>query len=380
MKLLRKRKNSGVRTEDLTEEVLIGRPGRFALVMFLSLALFFLALFLNINLGSIPIPVGEICQMLWDGLRFSFGNLLTKGRYAEELHAVVHQSTASQILFSIRIPRLLLAAVLGGALAVSGYLLQVFFRNPIAGPFVLGISSGSKMMVGITLIFLSPHLKTISSLTLVSAAFAGALITTSVALIFARKVHNMSLLLVVGIMVGYICSAITDFSIAFAQDHEIVNLTNWAMGSFSASNWHQLRMALLLCLPGVLAAALLSKPISAYALGENYARSMGIRIKPFRIALILISSLLSACVTALAGPISFVGIAVPHLTRSFLKSSKPSYVIPASFLCGSVFCMFCDLIARTAFSPTELAISTVTSFFGAPVVITMMLRRKAEVS
>ena len=184
------------------------------------------------------------------------------------------------------------------------------------------------------------------------------------------------MLLVICIMVGYICSAFTDFCITFANDHDIVNLTNWSMGTFSGANWNNVNTAVLICIPGIVAALLLSKPIYAYALGEGYAQSMGIRIKPFRILLILLSSLLSACVTALAGPISFVGIAVPHITRTLLKSSKPAFVIPAAFLCGAVFCVFCDLIARIVFAPIELAIGTVTSVFGAPVVIYMMIKRR----
>ncbi|MBQ7061132.1 MAG: iron chelate uptake ABC transporter family permease subunit, partial [Clostridia bacterium] len=127
---------------------------------------------------------------------------------------------------------------------------------------------------------------------------------------------------------------------------------------------------------GMIAAVFLSKPMGAYQLGEAYARTMGVNVKRFRIALVLLSSLLSACVTALAGPISFVGIAVPHITRTLLKSSKPAFVIPAAFLAGAVFCVFCDLIARTVFSPTELNIGTVTSIFGAPVVIWMMVNRR----
>lgn len=186
----------------------------------------------------------------------------------------------------------------------------------------------------------------------------------------------MSMLLVIGIMVGYICGAVTDFCITFADDHDVVNLTNWSMGTFSGASWDNVQTAMLMCIPGILAALLLSKPISAYALGEGYAQSMGIRIKPFSILLILLSSLLSACVTALAGPISFVGIAVPHITRTLLKSSKPVFVIPSTFLCGAVFCVFSDLIARTVFAPTELAIGTVTSVFGAPVVIYMMVKRR----
>ena len=214
---------------------------------------------------------------------------------------------------------------------------------------------------------------------MILAAFAGSLLITSLVLLFSQKVRNMSMLLVIGIMVGYICGAVTDFCVTFADDHDVVNLTNWSMGTFSGASWADLRLAAALCLPGTLGALALSKPICAYALGEGYAKSMGVRVKPFRVALILLSSLLSACVTALAGPISFVGIAVPHITRSLLKSSRPAYVIPASFLCGAVFCGFCDLLARTVFAPTELAIGTVTSIFGAPVVIYMMVRKKQEV-
>lgn len=314
--------------------------------------------------------------MIWNGIRYGIANIFTRGGYTEELNAVINSSTESQILFRIRIPRMLLAAVLGGALSVSGYLLQVFFRNPIAGPFVLGISSGAKMVVGITLIFLTQYIGSISSLTLILAAFLGSLLITFIVLLFSQKVRNMSMLLVIGIMVGYICGAVTDFCITFADDHDVVNLTNWSMGTFSGASWDNVQTAMLMCIPGILAALLLSKPISAYALGEGYAQSMGIRIKPFRVLLILLSSLLSACVTALAGPISFVGIAVPHITRTLLKSSKPVFVIPSTFLCGAVFCVFCDLIARTVFAPTELAIGTVTSVFGAPVVIYMMVKRR----
>lgn len=358
------------------EKIKLGNVGRFSSVMLLLSGLLVLALIMNVNIGSVSIAVQDVFRMLWDGIRCGVINVLTRGGYAQELEAVMKSSTESQILFSIRIPRMLLAAILGGALSVSGYLLQVFFRNPIAGPFVLGISSGAKMVVGITLIFLARHIGTISSFTLILAAFIGSLLITSIVLLFSQKVRNMSMLLVIGIMVGYICGAVTDFCITFADDHDVVNLTNWSMGTFSGAGWDNVQTAVMMCVPGILAALLLSKPISAYALGEGYAQSMGIRIKPFRVLLILLSSLLSACVTALAGPISFVGIAVPHITRTLLKSSKPVFVIPATFLCGAVFCVFCDLIARTVFAPTELAIGTVTSVFGAPVVIYMMVKRR----
>ena len=330
--------------------------GRFILVITLLLLLLLAALVVNLAVGSVHMSPGEI----WE--------LLLKGSGA---------STESLILFSIRMPRMLLAAILGGALAVSGFLLQSFFRNPIAGPFVLGISSGAKMIVGITMIFLAGSI-TMSPQALILAAFIGSILITAIVLLFSQKVGNMSMLLVVGIMVGYICSAVTDIAVTFASEQDIVNLKYWSMGTFSGKGWDSVVTAAEVCIPGVIASWLLSKPMGAYALGEGYAMSMGVAVKPFRIALILLSSLLSACVTALAGPISFVGIAVPHITRTLLKSSKPILVIPAAFLCGAVFCVFCDLIARTVFSPTELNIGTVTSVFGAPVVIWMMVKKKRE--
>ena len=166
--------------------------------------------------------------------------------------------------------------------------------------------------------------------------------------------------------------------VTFAEDSDIVNLHGWSLGSFSGMSWDNVTTAAILVGVTTLAVFLLSKPIGAYQLGEAYAQSMGVNIRVFRVALILLSSLLSACVTAFAGPISFVGIAVPYLVKRLLNTSKPIVVIPAVFLGGAVFCMGCDLIARTAFAPTELNISTVTSVFGAPVVIGMMLRRNKE--
>ena len=331
-----------------------GSGGRFTLVMLILLALLIAALFLNLAVGSVKMSLAEI----WE--------LIKSGRNA---------STESLILFNIRIPRMLLAAVLGGALAVSGFLLQSFFRNPIAGPFVLGISSGAKMIVGITMIFLAGTI-TLSPAALIIAAFIGSLMITAVVLLFSQKVRNMELLLVIGIMVGYICSAVTDIAVTFASEQDIVNLKYWSMGTFSGKGWDSVVTAAVVCFPTLIISWLLSKPMGAYALGEGYAKSMGVNIKPFRLALILLSSLLSACVTALAGPISFVGIAVPHITRTLIKSSKPALVIPAATLCGAVFCVLCDLIARTVFSPTELNIGTVTSVFGAPVVIWMMISRR----
>jgi len=186
------------------------------------------------------------------------------------------------------------------------------------------------------------------------------------------------MLVIGGVMIGYICSAVTDFVVTFADDSNIVNLHNWSMGSFSGMSWDNISVMSAVVFVSLAITFLMSKPIGAYQLGEVYARNMGVNIKLFRVQLILLSSILSACVTAFAGPISFVGIAVPHLIKSLLKTAKPILVIPACFLGGAVFCLFCDMIARTVFAPTELSISSVTAIFGAPVVIYAMFAQKSS--
>ena len=328
---------------------------RYGLVFAALIAALLAVAVLNVATGSVSIPAGRVIRALLGG----------EGESAE-----------AGIIWKIRLPRALMAALLGGALALSGFLLQTFFANPIAGPFVLGISSGAKLAVALTLVFALRGAGAASSGALIAAAFAGSLLAVGFILLLSRKLKHAATLLVAGIMIGYICSAVTDFVVTFAEDADIVNLRGWSLGSFSGMSWENVGVAAVMV--GVTAAVTFSmaKPIGAYQLGEAYAQSMGVNIRAFRVALILVSSLLSATVTAFAGPISFVGIAVPHLVKRALNTSKPLIVIPAVFLGGAVFCMGCDLIARTAFAPTELNISTVTSVFGAPVVIAMMLRRQ----
>ena len=177
-------------------------------------------------------------------------------------------------------------------------------------------------------------------------------------------------------MIGYLCSAVTEFVVTFASDANIVNLHNWSMGSFSGVSWANLRVLLPVIGAALVGSFLLSKPMGAYQLGEGCARSMGVNIRAFRTALILLSSVLSASVTAFAGPISFVGIAVPHLAKGLFGTARPILMIPACFLGGAAFCLFCDGLARTVFAPTELSISAVTAVLGAPIVIWIMLRRR----
>ena len=284
-------------------------------------------------------------------------------------------SMVTRILWDIRLPRTLAAGILGGALALAGYLLQTFFHNPIAGPFVLGISSGAKMVVALVMVFLLGNTIRVSSGVLILAAFLGAMLSMGFVLLMARKVDSMSMLVVSGVMIGYICSAITELVVTFAEDADIVNLHNWSRGSFSGMTWDKVAVMSVVTAAAFVFVFLLAKPLEAYQLGEIYAQNLGVNIRLLRILLVLLSSVLSACIVAFAGPISFVGIAVPQLIRKLFGTTKPLLMIPACFLGGSVFCLFCDLLARTWMAPTELSISTVTAIFGAPVVLWIMVAR-----
>ena len=333
------------------------KRNRYALI-FLCLAVAVAVLLgANVCIGSVSIPLKEVLSILGEGSG---------------------SSVSAGIVLEIRLPRALAAAILGGGLALSGYLLQTFFHNPIAGPFILGISSGAKLVVALVMVYLLERAMQASSLLLIAAAFAGAMISMGFVLLMSKVLSHMATLIVSGVMIGYICTAITDFVVTFADDSDIVNLHNWSQGSFSGISWDNVAVMTVVIFLTSACVFLMSKSISAYQLGEAYAQNMGLNIKLFRALLVLLSSLLSACVTAFAGPVSFVGIAVPQIVKNLFHTSRPLLMIPASFLGGAAFCMFCDLLARTLFAPTELSISTVTAVFGAPVVIVILLRTRKE--
>lgn len=323
----------------------------------------FILFILNICMGSVRIPLPEI---------------------AEALAGRGNGGASARILWDIRLPRALAGLLLGGALSLSGYLLQTFFNNPIAGPFVLGISSGAKMAVALVMVFfmrrqvLSGKGGRVTSAAMILAAFIGAMLSMGFVLMMSRKVNHMSMLVVSGVMIGYICSAVTELVITFASDAQIVNLHNWSRGSFSGMDWENVQVMAAVIAAAFTAVFLLSKPLGAYRLGEVYARNMGVNMKLLQICLVVFSSILSACVVAFAGPVSFVGVATPHLVKKLLGTAQPLKMIPACFLGGSAFCLVCDLLARTMLAPTELSISTVTAIFGAPVVLWIMSERRKE--
>ncbi|MBQ7260643.1 MAG: iron ABC transporter permease [Lachnospiraceae bacterium] len=324
-----------------------GYTAGYLLLVFLLL----LAAALNLGVGSVNVSLKEFLALF-------------KGQDID--------SAAYHIIMDIRLPRLVAAGLLGGALSVSGLLLQVFFNNPIAGPYVLGVSSAAKLAVALMLIVTLRYGVHLSSWGMILGAFIGSMISMLFIIFIASRVHSMSVLIICGVMAGYICSAITDVAVTFADDSNIVNLHSWSLGSFSGiSRENNIAAASVISL-ALVCAFLLSKPMKAYRIGEVYAAGLGVDIKRFRVMLVLLSGLLSACVTAFAGPVSFVGIAVPHLMRNIFKTEDPPVTISSCFLGGAIFCLLSDLIARTLFAPVELSISSVTSILGAPVVIRLL--------
>ena len=328
---------------------------RKTILFIIMTAVIMLLFIINICTGSVSVSPSEILRVIMSG---------------------DHDSYIGRIILDIRLPRIVQAAFLGGGLALSGYLLQTFFNNPIAGPYILGISSGAKLFVAVLMVFSMGAGFVLRSWMMVAAAFIGSLTATSFVLLVSSKVRAMAILIVCGVMIGYICSAVTDLLVTFADDNNIVNLHNWSLGTFSSASWDDALCYIPVVTAGFIAAFLMSKTIEVYAFGEEYAYTLGVNVKHFRLILILVSSLLSATVTAFAGPVSFVGIAMPHVARTVLRSSDPREVIPASFMLGTAFCLLSDMLARSLFAPTELSISTVTAVFGAPIVIGMLLKRR----
>ncbi|NME96481.1 iron ABC transporter permease [Clostridium cochlearium] len=328
------------------------------LLVLLLIVTFFVFAFC-IGFGSVKIDIKEVIHIIFKNEAFN--------------------PTNKDIVMDIRFPRALATLVGGAALALSGLLLQIFFKNPIVEPYVLGISSGSTLFValimlgGVTLGFENP-----SPYMLVLGAFLGALLVMMLVVAFAIKVKDIVTLLVIGIMVGYICSAVTNILIAFADKEQIYGFVMWTKGSFSGFTWNNISVLMLVGIPIIIASFFAVKPLNAFLMGEEYAKSMGVNIKKFRLIIILIASILTAVVTAFTGPVAFIGLAVPHITRLIFKTSDNRILIPGTVIIGAIVTSFCDLICRTLFAPTELSISAITSFMGAPIVIYLILKRRAS--
>ncbi len=325
--------------------------------------------FIYICLGPVKIPMNYIMKVLALGIDKAFNSKL-----------MVPQSLVEyfDIIWKIRLPRVLAGFLAGAALSVSGLLLQVLFRNPIVGPWVLGVESGSALAVG--LLVLAGALAVPGGITSPWAIFAaslmGSLAVMMLVLSIASIVRSIVTLLLIGIMIGYICSAVLSILEVLARNIQLHAFIIWSFGSLSFVTWSQLKLIALVSLPCILLSILLGKCLNAYLLGEDYAKTLGVDVRNMRVVIILLASILTAIITAFTGPIAFIGLAVPHIARLILKTNDARLLVPASALLGSILTVYCDLAARLILSPQELPISTMTSLIGAPIVITLLMRRR----
>lgn len=314
-----------------------------------------IAFILDIWLGSVHIPVPDIIHTL-------LGN--------------ASNPTWDKIIWLFRMPKAITAIVAGGSLAVSGLLMQSFFRNPLAGPFVLGISSGASLgvallvMAGVTGFFL------VNTLGIVLAASIGAAVAFSFVLMASIRIKDSATLLIIGLMVGSIAGAIVGTLQYFTTARQLQAFTIWTFGSLSNVNADELPVLVVLSGLGLIIAFAFFKPMNAILLGENYAQSLGVSINRLRNGILLVTSLLAGVVTAYCGPIAFVGIAVPHLTRMVFSTSDHKKLIPSVFLTGSLVLLLCDVIAQLPGSEQVLPINVVTSILGAPIVIWIILKKR----
>ena len=325
-----------------------------------------------------------VCLLLLAGtiILFLLSVSMGTGRltHAQVLSALLGRSggQAAAIVRMIRAPRAVLALMSGGALALAGYLLQTFFRNPIAGPYVLGISSGARLALAVAMVAAVSGGKNLSSGKMIVLSFLGAFLATGLILLFSLKIRSMSVLLAAGIMISYICSAVTDFVINISGDSSVISMHGWAQGSFSGASPGEAVLASCIILVSSVCVFALSKPLGAYMNGESYARSLGVNVRVLQLALITLSSLLAGTVTAFAGPVSFVGIATPWLVRGMIRDRRPVSMVPALFLMGALYTMGADLVSRTVIAPDEMALSTVTAFVGVPIVLIMLTGEKTR--
>lgn len=331
-----------------------------------QLCVIVLLIILTAFISVLSISVGSVNISFLNVIKIIFG-------------AHVDDAVFTSIVFNIRLPRLLAAIIGGAGLSVSGLLLQIFFRNPIVEPYILGISSGSSLFVGLVIMGgYTFGLSSVSPMLLFTGAFIGAMLVMAVVCFASKKVKSITTLLIVGIMAGFICSAGTSILTSFADKEQIAGFVMWTLGSFSGFSWEQVKYLYILLGPILVLTFFISKPLNAMLFGENYAISMGLNIKRFRIIIIVISSILAAGITAFAGPISFVGLAVPHMVRIIFRSSDNRVLIPAVIVSGALMTSVCDLAARMLLSPIELPLSAITSIIGAPIVVYLLLTKRSE--
>ena len=328
------------------------------LILILGLVI---AFFINLSIGSVAIPIDEIISVF-------IGNGASK-------------ETWRYILIDYRLPKAITAMLAGGGLAISGLLMQTLFRNPLAGPFVLGLSSGASLGVAVLILGASAFggffgTLLLSQWSLVIAAGLGSFLVLLAVLAVTFKIKDTMAILIIGLMFGSVTTAVVSVLSYFSDAEQLQQYIFWSFGSLGNQSWQGVSILSLCFLTGLLLSLFSSKSLNSLLLGENYAKSMGLHIKRTTFIIILATSILAGGITAFVGPIAFVGLAVPHLVRQFFKTAKHLVLLPAVLVCGSLLMLICDTIAQLPFSAFTLPINAITSLVGAPVVIWLLVRKR----
>ncbi len=345
-------------TSDCSTVTLMMRNFTFPLLTILTVFVFVV----DLSLGSVAVPLSDVARIL--------------------LGQVPARTTWEIIVLTIRLPKALTAALAGAALATGGLQMQTLFRNPLAGPFVLGISAGASLGAALVVVGASTVSLLVARSTLLGhmsmalAATMGAFTVMLLILIIARQVRNTTTLLVVGLMIGYAAGALVSILLYFARAEEVQAYVIWTFGSFGGVTWPQLKILAAAIGLGLALAVSSIKSLNALLLGEMYAISMGVHVGRARTTIITSTALLAGTVTAFCGPIAFLGVAVPHLARSLLRTSDHWALVPGVILMGALVALIADIVASLPGYSTILPLNAVTSLLGAPVVIWIILQRQ----
>ena len=333
-------------------------------IVFFLLSGFVLVVLFVVNLvyGSVSIPLSEVIGIL-------LGN-------------DIESTTRQHIVLQSRFPQAVTALFAGASLAVSGLLLQTLFKNPLAGPSILGISDGANLGVALVMLFFGNSLNLFStyslggSLAMIIAAFVGACVILGIIIFFSTKVTSSVMLLIIGIMVGYLASSCISILNYYSSADRVHAYVMWGMGDFSGVSNERLPFFIICSVAGLFIATLLIKPLNALLLGEMYAANLGVKIKRTRIVILLCTGVLTAASTAFCGPIAFIGLAVPHIARLLIGSSNHTMLLPVTIIAGSCVALLCNILAVLPGGDSILPLNAVTPLVGAPVIIYVIINRK----
>jgi iron complex transport system permease protein len=317
--------------------------------------------FINISLGSVYIPLKQVIASLFNG--------------------EVEKESWKYIVLNYRLPKAITAIIVGSGLSISGLLMQTLFRNPLAGPFVLGISSGASLGVAILILgasFLGANITNyaFTNFGLAFAASLGSFLVLSAVMLAAIKVRNTMSILIIGLMFGSLTSSVISILAYFSSASQLQQYMFWSFGSLGSLSWNEILALLITFFIGISFVIFIIKPLNSLLLGENYAKSMGVNVKRTRNFVLISTSLLTGVITAFSGPIAFIGLAVPHLTKLLFNTSNHKTLIPAVAISGAIIMLICDSIAQLPTSEYTLPINAITSLFGAPIIIWLLVRKR----